>query len=207
MFKVAIIINLFCLLSCGVQKSGDINLNNMLIPNFNNQFEKFDIDEFEENSSNGVSIVKDDNYYIENLLQSTGYATVIYMNNSYVYLQKHFYPSGNIKSKGLMLVNGYPIETWYYFNQAGELTKEENMDEGYDFGWKSVIDYCEKNKIELPKGYVKGGFQTTIYKQESEGKKIWQVTHRFDTDKLQEIYLNGTNGNVIDKKIIAYKNN
>lgn len=178
----------------------------MIMPTFNSQFEKFDIEEFEKNSDNRTSIVEDEKFYIENLLQSKGYAKLIYMKDSYVYTQKLYYQSGNIKLKGLTLVNGSEIETWYHYNEEGELIKEEMQDEGYDFSWKSVIAYCEKNEIELTKGYVKGGFQTTIYKQDLEGKKTWQITHRIDTDKIEEIYLDAKTGDLIKKETLNYRN-
>ena len=90
------------------------------------------------------------------------------------------------------------------------MIKEENTDEGYDFKPEDVVKYCESHKIKLPKGYQDSGYQTSVYKREVEGKKVWAISYVIAVGKeefIEEIILDGKSGKLLDKQKVPYINN
>jgi hypothetical protein len=138
---------------------------------------------------------------------SIGYSNAIYLIDSYFSVTKNYFKNGNIEIKGVAFNNGSEYGIWYEFDDEGKLIKEINTDEGYTFGWKDIISYCEANKIPLTKGYKEfDGFQTRIYKKESEkSKKIWVITYLLPVgDKLMEITLDGKTGKELKRKKLDF---
>ncbi len=91
-----------------------------------------------------------------------------------------------IREKGVLINEGPQIGIWYEFDEQGNLIKE----------------------IDTDKGYETSGFQTTIYKEESEqGNNIWKIEYQSSGDQTTEIILDGITGKELDKKIIPYENN
>ncbi|WP_373846050.1 hypothetical protein [Bacteroides heparinolyticus] len=135
-----------------------------------------------------------------------GFGEAIYDKGSYFKVVKNYYPSKSIETKGVAFNDGAPVGIWYYFDESGHLTKEENSDEGYDFSPDDVIAYCVKHKIKLPKGYHDSGFHTRVMKQELDGKKVWTIWHQVDGDKIEEIVLDGKIGRELNKRIIPFHN-
>ena len=70
-----------------------------------------------------------------------------------------------------------------------------------------VINYCEKHKINLPKGYQDSGYQTKVLKQEIHGKKVWFISYQISGDQIKEIYLDGKTGEELRRKIVPFINN
>ncbi len=119
---------------------------------------------------------------------------------------KLFYSDGNIKEKGLYFNNGSQYGIWYEFDEKGNLVKEINTDEGYSFGWKEVIAYCEKKEIELTEGYERGGYQTEILKQEKSGKKVWVISYLLSPVLICKETLDGITGKLIDSEEFEFIN-
>lgn len=138
--------------------------------------------------------------------QSYGYIKQLYKNDFFCYTYL-FYQNGNIKEKGVTLNNGSSVGIWYYFDESGQLIKEENTDGDYDFTPENIINYCEKHKINLPKGYQDSGYQTKVLKQEIDGKKVWFISYQISGDKIKEIYLDGKTGEELSRKIVPFINN
>ncbi len=181
---------------------------NIILPEIDNKFEKFDIETFKKEKKGKKRKKKEKQTLIEEDIQSYGYISRIYYDSSYFKYNKLFYNNLGIKQKGIIFNNGSQYGTWYEFDEQGNLIKEIDTDKGYDFGWEQVIAYCEKNKIQLTKGYATSGFQTTIYKEESEqGNNIWKIEYQSSGDQTTEIILDGITGKELDKKIIPYENN
>jgi len=167
-----------------------------MIPKISNEFEKITI----QNSKK-----KDDDRCIETpeeikeifSASKDGYKLSIYHENSFYKLDKSYYKNGYIKNKSLSFNMGSPIGILYHFDKSGKLIKEENTDEGYSFA-----PYCEKNKINLPKGYLDSGYQARVLKQNFEGEKIWRISHQIAGDKIEEIILDGKTGNELQKNVV-----
>lgn len=194
--------------SCNAQKK--INMNsNINIPQVTKDFEKFDIKYYNENKINSEVRKLEDNTLEIQLDYSEGYSKVVYYDDSYFYVVRNFYKNGNIEIKGVRFNNGSEYGVWYEYNEDGELLKEVDMDEEYDFGWDKIIQYCEDNEIVLEKGYPKkGGIKTEIYKNEEDGKKVWTISY-FDYLKKQYIgvTLDGKTGKLIKEQELEFEGN
>ncbi|MFL1895017.1 hypothetical protein ACJRPK_04900 [Aquimarina sp. 2-A2] len=177
----------------------------IIIPEIDNKFEKFDIDKFDLEKEN--IFIKENDFYIKRMNQSFGFAKHLVKENSFFSILKLYFKNSFIKEKGISFNNGSEYGVWYKFDEQGNLIEEIDTDKGYDFDWKQVVHYCEKNKIELTKGYETSGFQTTIYKEESEeGHKTWVITYQFSGDQLIELTLDGITGKELNKKKLEFVN-
>ena len=180
-------------------------LQKTMIPKISNEFEKITI----QNSKK-----KDDDRCIETpegrkeifSASKDGYGLSIYYENSFYKSDKFYYKNGYIKNKSLSFNMGSPVGILYYFDKSGKLIKEENTDEGYGFKPADIITYCEKNKIDLPKGYHDSGYQARVLKQDFEGKKVWRISHQIAGDKIEEIILDAKTGKELQKKTVPFYN-
>lgn len=199
----------FMMLICSLQScKAQKNINqNIMLPEVNKKSEKFDIETFEKEKLGKKRISISNNNYIEEDSFSKGYIRRIYFQNSYFKLNKKFHGNGFIFSKGVLFNNGSQIGIWYEFDNEGGFLKETNMDKGYNFDYKKIISYCEKNKISLPKGYVDSGFQTSVYKEKDDnGAAVWVITHQTAGDKLERITLGGDTGKELEKTDLEFIN-
>ncbi|QCW98845.1 hypothetical protein FGM00_01435 [Aggregatimonas sangjinii] len=179
----------------------------IMVPEVNNQFEKFDIETFNAESIRGKRIETSAEFYIEEDTQSFGYARQIFPHQSYFSVLKLYYKNSFIKEKGFSFNNGSEIGEWYTFDESGKLTGSTNTDENYAFGYLQLIEYCEQHKINLQKGHADSGFQTSVYKEKDEkGTNIWVITHQIAGDRLERITLDGGTGKVLETEAIEFIN-
>ena len=190
------LINIF-FIKCQSQKTTMI-----MIPTIDNKFEKIR----KEMKDSREDVIIDEEHVIYTFA-NVGFGKVNYNEANYFSIVKNFYPSKNIENKGVSFNNGSPVGIWYYFDESGKLIKEENTDEGYDFTPENIINYCEKHKINLPKGYQDSGYQTKVLKQEIHGKKVWFISYQISGDQIKEIYLDGKTGEEMRRKIVPFINN
>lgn len=177
MKKVMLFLSLMIVLSCKPQK-----ISKTIIPTVDNKFEKITRI---INESRTDEII--DNKHIIYTSASSGFDVVYYGKDKYFSVVKNYYPSKNIQNKGAEFNEGSQVGIWYYFDESGKLVKEENTDEGYDFTPEKVVRYCEKNKIELPKGYHESGFYTQVRKETLNGQRVWVIKYQ---DPAKPAYTN-----------------
>ncbi|WP_010520666.1 hypothetical protein [Aquimarina agarivorans] len=151
-----------------------------------------------EFQKNGLTIIEES--------QSYGFVREIYYSDSNFSEIKLFYSSGNVKEKGIYFNNGSQYGIWYKFDEKGKLIQEINTDEGYDFGWKEIIAYCEQKEIELTKVYVKGGYQTEILKQEENGRKVWVISYLVSPVLICKETLDGVTGKLLNSEELEFIN-
>ncbi|QDP86676.1 hypothetical protein FNJ88_09490 [Chryseobacterium sp. SNU WT5] len=173
-----------------------------MISNLDNKSEK--LTKIMKDSREDIIINKEHIIYTS---ANVGFGEVKYNEETYFSFVKNFYPSKSIENKGIAFNNGSPVGIWYYFDELGNLIKEENTDEGYDFSPEDVVEYCEKHKIQLPKGYQDSGFQTKVDKREENGKKVWKISHQISGDEIEKLILDGKTGKELSKKIVPFINN
>lgn len=119
-----------------------------------------------------------------------------YSANPILGVYKQFYPNGNIMEKGGFCWFGFKMGQWFYFDQQGSITKTVDTDAGYDFNYRSLFNYCEKNNIPLYK--ATSGHRTSIYKKMVDGKKVWAIRYpRVDDFVYITILLDGSKGTLI----------
>ncbi len=189
---------------CSAQN--DSKKNKLMIPKIDKKIEKFDIKEFEINKVGKERFVKKDNILVQEISFSFGYIQRNFFNNLHFKLNKKFGLNGVIIEKGILFNNGSQYGIWYEFDEEGNLVKEINTDEGYDFGWQEVIAYCEKKEIELTKGYEKGGYQTEILKQEENDKKVWVISYLVSPVLICRETLDGVTGKLLNSEEFEFIN-
>ncbi|WP_228448477.1 hypothetical protein [Chryseobacterium sp. CH25] len=147
-----------------------------------------------------------DDLSIQDNFQPSGaiYRERSFNRNSFLHTNKFFYDNGYIKKKGRLFNEGSSIGVWYYFDESGKLVKEENTDEGYGFTPEKLVRYCEKNKIELPKGYHESGFYTQVRKETLNGKKVWVIKYLIPGGDIQRVVLDGQTGKELEKKKVPF---
>ncbi|PWW16256.1 MULTISPECIES: hypothetical protein [unclassified Chryseobacterium] len=192
MNKIIVLMWLSMFIQCQPQK-----INKSMVPTVDNKFEII-------NTEEAKRIIINDNKTTTFVSAKIGSSYTEYHKNSYFMIIKNYYPSRNIKNKGIAFNEGSPIGIWYYFDESGKLTKEENTDEGYSFTPEKVIIYCEKNKIELPKGYHDSGFYTRIRKDVLNGKKVWVIEYLIPDGDIQKVVLDGQSGTELEKKVVPF---
>lgn len=180
-------------------------LQETMIPKINNEFEKITIQNSKKKNDDRCIETPEGRKEIFSASKD-GYTLSIYFENSFYKSDKFYYKNGYIKNKSLSFNMGSPVGISYHFDKSGKFTKEENTDEGYEFKPEDIIVYCEKNKINLSKGYHDSGYQTRVLKQEFEGKKVWRISHQIAGDKIEEIILDGKTGKELQKKTIPFYN-
>ncbi|WP_228414300.1 hypothetical protein [Chryseobacterium sp. CH21] len=198
--KLFVVFFLGLFLQCQSQE-----LKETMIPKISNEFEKITIQNFKKKKDDRC--IETPEAIKETFSASkTGYRVSIYHGDTFYKLDKSYYKNGYIKNKSLSFNMGSSVGILYHFDKSGRLIKEENTDEGYNFKPENIITYCEKNKIDLPKGYHDSGYQTRVLKQDFEGKKVWRISHQIAGDKIEEIILDGKTGKELQKKTVPFYN-
>ncbi|MEN4759605.1 hypothetical protein ABEG63_04620 [Chryseobacterium sp. C39-AII1] len=200
MNKILIFLWLSINIQCQTQK--------VIIPQTDKFFEKFNIENFNKNAVRGMLELQNNGEKSLQDFQSPGYRERNYNSDSFFKTNKFFFNNGNIEKKGVLFNVGSQVGIWYYFDESGKLIKEENTDEGYIFTPEDIVKYCKKNNIELSKGYHESeGYQTSVYKSELNGKKVWKISYLISFNKQEkevELILDGQTGKVIKREEFPY---
>jgi hypothetical protein len=129
---------------------------------------KFNIENFEKNQEmNDLKYIKEDGTSIWQYKSGYEY----YVEKEYppfpklYYIYREYYLNGNIKEWGFMLRTAFPIGIWKYYDEQGNLTKEENVDavlkEKAKFDYNQVFLFLDREKrINIKTG--KGREEVTI---------------------------------------------
>lgn len=200
MKKIITLVLMTLFTQCQAQKT-----QNIMMPKIDNYLEKI-TKKFDKSRIDEIN----NSEHIIYTSANVGFGEAHYFNHSYFIILKNFFKNSIIQNKGVAFTEGSPIGTWYHFDESGNLIKEENTDEGYDFGPLDVVKYCEKNNIKLPKGYQTSGYQTDVYKREIDGRKVWVISYALSINKqsyVDEITLDGKTGKLLNKQRNTYINN
>lgn len=186
------------------------------IPIINARPEKFDVallsDEIKKNRKNKIYITDRENDFIVN--DKTGSNLVHYSRSykesyfsGYDYsinplfgIYKEFYSNHILKTKGIYCWFGFKLGQWYHYDKKGKLVSIENTNEGWDFTYKMVLDYCRKNSISLER--QSSGVRTQIRKFFPEGKSsnLWVISYNDKSKGVERILnLDSKNGKVVNE--------
>ncbi len=138
----------------------------------------------------------------------------VYYNNSPFMIQKTFYPNGNIKEKGLKIVNGNIYKgIWYYYDENGKLINTIDNDKIFGFSWEQVEKFMEENKIPMMLGndYHRGismnRWSPLLYPKSSErdntqkaGRNLWEITWKGEEwNQYYSVVLDGDTGKMLKR--------
>lgn len=111
---------------------------------------------------------------------------------------ERYYPNGNITVKAINSWLGFGIGMQYNFSKEGKLIKEKDRDKGYNFTFDDVLQFCERNDIDL---LSKCGFPHRVVKIE-EDKKYWIIEYcNSKTGKIEGYKLDASSGEIVLKTI------
>ena len=111
------------------------------------------------------------------------------------YIFKCFYPNFSLWNKliGGRFNNGSKIllGIGYWFNENGQLVKEENYDEGWGFSYEQAIRFVQSK-------YDEDTFKKMrIYKTTENGWKYWSVYTGGDYGEIEHLKLDAQTGEII----------
>jgi hypothetical protein len=190
---------------CQIKNLPDMNIT---IPRVTKEFEKLEFDQNFDGTKEQSSFTSSDGTYIEIEKQSFGFIKRQYLPDSYFIIIKQYFENRNIKEKGVIFNSGYfKIGYWYYYNDQGQLIKEEDSDLNFKFTFQELFFFLRQKKIDLTIGYIElySGFHTTIEKQVDSKSSSWVVRWLKEPLLIEEIIIDGKTGKVLKTNKIIRK--
>ena len=196
MKKIILAIFLFSILGC---KSQIVKTNNM---------ENFDLKKFRENNSNENHI----GFLLENgdkVQQFTGgsgkgFVERIEKKNIPFTIVKAYHENTVISSKGEEFYD-FPIGTWQYYNEIGNLIKEVNYDKEYKF---SISNLAKKMKDEYKIDILLKSPWIRTLRDKSNIGVIYKVIVFLNESKYSDTknyIIDGNTGKTISEKVLIYQ--
>ncbi len=160
-------------------------------------------DSFHVNDKDGKTLISYNRSY-DVVNQKFAFSGYDYSQNPLFGVYRQFYPNNILKEKGRYCWFGFKIGDWYHYDEDGKLISVENTDQGFDFTYKMLLNYCKQNKIPLEKR-EEGGFVTSIFKTVKENTSLWIIRYfgMSDSDPTRKvdkfIMLDGKTGKTVEK--------
>ena len=108
------------------------------------------------------------------------------------------YSNGSMRSKGISSWLGFSINKGYKYDEKGKLIETIDYDEGYEFNYEKVLEFCKKNNIHLQLNIMNRLNKTIL---ESK-RKVWNIDYfNPDTNKIDFYQLDGHKGEIIKKEL------
>lgn len=110
-----------------------------------------------------------------------------------------YYPNGNLRSKGINSWLGFQIGKVYKYDEKGNLTETIDHDEGYEFTYEQVLEFCQENDIELQSDKIMNRLKKGTL---SDERKVWIIDYNNPKTHKRDIYrLDGGTGEVLLKEV------
>jgi hypothetical protein len=110
-----------------------------------------------------------------------------------------YYSNGNLRSKGINSWLGFQLGKVYKYDEKGNLTETINHDEGYDFTYEKVLEFCKENSIELQSDKIMNRLKKGIIE---DGRKVWRIDYNNPKTHKRDIYrLDGCTGEVLLEEV------
>ncbi|WP_346883692.1 hypothetical protein [uncultured Algibacter sp.] len=200
-----------CFYQCKAQKATIMEQNNN-IPSITRDSEVFDTltyNKYRTNmKSSYVRVKLDKKKYLEMSKGINQHHSSEYYSDSYFFINKIFYPNNNIKFKGIVFNSSFRKGIWYFYKEDGSFSHEVDYDVPYKFTWNDILQYCKDHNIELNKGYIDGGWHTTIRRVSAEKiktspdiKPAWIIEYYVLGGKgyVETIILDGVTGKEVER--------
>lgn len=160
----------------------------------------FDIKRFTENKDvNGNYIFKNENglKVVQFGYEDIGYfqyETISEEHNLIIYSE--YFPSGNIKTIGNAYPNDFALGIWKYFDEKGNLVREDDFDKPYLYTWDHILVYCEKNEINIK-------LESTRITREVENEiPVWEISWIYHELERKTITIDGKTGEILKEKLV-----
>ena len=165
----------------------------------NDEFEWFDQERYDRMPDEASTAKREflpNGTYIELQVTKAGKYYTAIPKDSYFMLQKVYYPSGRISTKGWAYIDFFAKGVWPNFDEEGNLTLKWDWDKPFTFTFEDVLKFCQKNNIEVKKG---SGTEvhTSINREADEEMAAWAIRYEKRFDLVEIIYLDGKTGKEI----------
>lgn len=118
--------------------------------------------------------------------------------DEFFYLSEDYYLNGNIRSKVINSWLGFAINVGYKYDSDGTIIETIDYDEGYEFSYKEVFEFCKKNNILLQLNKMNRLNKVTL----ENGRKVWNINYfNPETNKIDIYQLDGKTGEIILKEL------
>jgi hypothetical protein len=107
---------------------------------------------------------------------------------------KEFYPSGHLKAKGIIYENKFSKGVWQYYDENGNITKTIDFDKPFTYSWEDILEYCEKNEINLK-------LSSTFILRRNDST-LWEISWILDLTKRKTVKIDGKSGVIIEERIV-----
>ena len=159
MRKTIIFFILISCISCKQNANTKNNVNNNTQTILKEKtMERFDIEKFKKNASGKTYYeFNTDDAYIVQYKENYGYREVyIPFDNEYFQTFSRFNEKGILFEKGThyRYSNLFGIGIRKFYNQQGELVREEDYDKGISWDWNKILEIVNDYKIDLKDSYT-----------------------------------------------------
>jgi antitoxin component YwqK of YwqJK toxin-antitoxin module len=164
-----------------------------------NAMEEFNIQKFNENKDAAGSYIftlKDGTVVKQSGDQEIGYFEYSRKPKALFGIRKGFYPSGGLKIKGKMYHNSFEKGEWKVYGSNGKLDRTVDYDEGYDYSWEDLSEYCNDNNINL------FHVNTRIGRHNEDGKPFWTIQYKIPPLNLLILSIDGKTGEIVEEKTV-----
>ncbi len=102
---------------------------------------------------------------------------------------RSFHLNGKLKMKGISFPNSVALGVWREYDKEGNLIKEENHDEGYEYSFEDIVSFMRLRNVDLFHRYTdimrnKGVWNLVYVKGESYPKHIYNIKIDGKTGKI-----------------------
>jgi hypothetical protein len=154
---------IFCILISCISCKQNANTNNKINNNTitilkEKTMERFDIEKFKKNASGKTYYeFNNDDAYIVQYKENYGYREVyISFDNEYFQTDKSYNEKGILFESvtHYRYSNLFGVGIRKFYNQQGELVREEDYDKGISYDWNKILEITQDYKIDLKDSYT-----------------------------------------------------
>jgi hypothetical protein len=180
----------------------------MVYPSVNSSFELLDLNQYDTTKGN-YSMVLENGTYMTFFRYAAGYTVTLEAPDTYFAVVKNYDKRRYILSKGLSFIaGGFRQGTWYYFDDSGKLSKQEDNDKAYPFTFEKLYEFVLARKIPLQIGHIAQGLPTKISKRDTpqgpEWVVVWVKDHTKVPNVLEALSVDGVTGKLKDTAYTNY---
>ncbi len=107
-------------------------------------------------------------------------------------IYREFHTNGILKKKGLNFENNFGKGIWREYDKEGNLIKEKNYDEGYEYSFEDVVKFLRLRGVDLFHRY------TSITRNNGVWNIVYVKGDKYPKD-IYDIDIDGKTGKVLSK--------
>lgn len=165
--------------------------------------EKFDIQKFNANQTEGEWEYTDENGYERSQIASAdGYIERRKKPGDLFEEYRSFDIDGDLRAQGLTMINGGFVKgTMYKFDKSGKIVEQKNFDKPFLFDWERVYQFTQERSIDLYHNH------TRIRRDwKNPQNPTWKIVWEHDElPGCNVVILSGLDGRIIEDRFDYYE--